>query len=289
MSQDIEVKDGYIYGGWRQPVNVWSRLPGSIHNDEVAQNVGMRGGTIPGTIHLNLFPPLLLKAFGQRWFERGTLSVYYTYATTDREDVRAILGAPPEGAKDAQVEVRAETPDGHTVVKGTASVGDAREVTYLQSQELKNAPAEELRILAGLAAGQDLIASSVTISQEKVDEALATITEPLDWYRGGSPWGTAIVPPALAARTMILTPAGPDGKAFEFKAVGFYGATELRNVNGPVKVGVPYQIKGKIVCVGASPKTEFLWIDSYIDEQDSGKRIAEMRHMTRWMKSSFTG
>ena len=87
----------------------------------------MRGGTIPGTIHLNLFPPLLIRAFGQGWFEQGTLSVFYTYATTDREEVRAVLGVPPAGAKEAQVEARAETPDGHTVLKGTASVGNPKE------------------------------------------------------------------------------------------------------------------------------------------------------------------
>ena len=66
MSDDITVKEGCVYGGWREPINIWSELPGSIHADGVAQKVGLRGGTIPGTIHLNLFPPLLMKAFGQR-------------------------------------------------------------------------------------------------------------------------------------------------------------------------------------------------------------------------------
>ena len=87
MSEEIQIKDGYFWGGWRKPINIWINLPGSIHNDEVAQKVGLRGGTIPGTIHLNQFPPLLIQAFGQRWFEQGTLSVFYTYATTDREEV----------------------------------------------------------------------------------------------------------------------------------------------------------------------------------------------------------
>ena len=37
MSEDIQVKDGYVWGGWRKPINIWINLPGSIHNDEVAQ------------------------------------------------------------------------------------------------------------------------------------------------------------------------------------------------------------------------------------------------------------
>jgi len=52
---------------------------------------------------------------------------------------------------------------------------------------------------------------------------------------------------------------------------------------------VPYQAKGKLICVGAGPKTEFIWYDVSLDEKDSGKKVAEMRQMTRWMKSSFIG
>ena len=290
MSEDIQIKDGYFWGGWRRPINIWINLPGSIHNDAVAQKVGLRGGTIPGTIHLNLFPPLLLQAFGQGWFEQGTLSVYYTYATTDREEVRAILGVPPKGVKDAQVEARAETPDGHTVLKGTASMGDPKEPSYLQTVELKNAKAEELRILAGLKAGSDLEAADVIISQESVDKSLETITDPMDWYRGPSPWGRAIAPPAVTARSMMILPVREDGKTLErLQAVGFYGATELHYINGPVKIGIPYQAKGKLICVGASSKTEFIWYDVTLDEKESGKRVAAMRQMTRWMKSSFAG
>jgi len=49
----------------------------------------MRGGTIQGTIHLSMFAPLVQKLFGDRWFEQGTLSMYYTFATVDKEEVRA--------------------------------------------------------------------------------------------------------------------------------------------------------------------------------------------------------
>ena len=49
----------------------------------------MRGGTIQGTIQLSMFAPLVQKLFGDRWFEQGTLSMYYTFATVDKEEVRA--------------------------------------------------------------------------------------------------------------------------------------------------------------------------------------------------------
>jgi hypothetical protein len=282
MSDDIEVRGGYMYGRWRQPVNIWSGSKESIHNDDTAHRVGMRGGTIPGTIHLNLFPPLLLKAFGERWFERGTLSMYYTYATTDRESTRAVIGIPPAGVKDTQVEVWVEMPDGQTVAKGTASVGDCKEPTYLQTTELKNAKPEELRILAGFSAGETLPSGDIVITQEIVNKALETITEALDWYKGKSPWGGAILPPAVMYEAMMLTSDLPGGHP---QGVGFFGATEIRNVNGPIKVGVKYRAHGKLICVGASAKTEFFWYDSYLDEKATGKRVAEMRKLTRFMKA----
>lgn len=59
----------------------------------------------------------------------------------------------------------------------------------------------------------------------------------------------------------------------------------LSRVEGPIKVGVSYRTGGKFICVGASPKTEFFWYDSWLDERDTGKRVAEMRQMWRSFKA----
>jgi len=280
MDDDIVIKEGYIYGGWRRAVNAAIHMTGSIHDDATAQQLGMRGGAVVGIVHLNLFPPLFLKTFGQRWFEKGSLSIYYTYALVDGEEVRGVMAIPPEGATDVQVQAWAETPEGQTVGKGTVSVGEPKELSYLQETELKNADPGELRILAGLKAGDELLSNDVLITQEDVDRQLETITDTLDWYKGDSPWGGSICPPSIMYRTMTLSPER------QVDAVGFFGATELRNINGPVKVGVPYQAHGKLACVGTSSKTEYYWFDSYLEEKETGKRVAEMRHMTRLMKAS---
>jgi len=278
MSDDITIKEGHIYGGWRRAVNA-ALGSDNIHSDEVAQKMGMRGGAVVGIVHLNLFPPLFLKTFGQRWFEQGSLSIYYTYALMDGEQVRGIMALPPEGAKDVQVEAWAEDRDGHTVGKGTAAVGEPGEVSHLRALEMESAKPEELRILAGLKVGDELPSRDVLVTQETVDNALTTITDTLDWYKGDSPWGGAIVPPSEMHNALRLNLAELP------KAVQFYGATELRNVNGPVKVGVPYRASGKVVGVGVGGRTEYYWFDSCLDDMD-GKRIAEMRHMYRYMKAS---
>ena len=283
MSDDITVKEGYMYGGWREPINIWQGAPGSIHTDEVAQKIGMRGGTIPGTIHLNLFPPLLIDLFGQRWFEKGSLSIYYTYATLDREEVRAVLELPPEGAENIQLRACVETPDGKTVAKGTVDIGEPEEVSYIRKIPLESSPLEELRILAKTKLGQDLPPQEdLVFTQEYLDKALESITDPIDWYKGSSPWESSILNPSSMYGALMMDITGDRVG----QSVGFFGATELRNVNGPIKVGVPYRKTGRIVCVGTSPKTEFIWMDSELYEKDSGKLVADMRHMNRLMKAS---
>src|SRR5437588_12637267 len=103
IDEGVTTRDGVIAGPLRQSVNQAREMAGSIHNDAVASKLGFRGGTVAGSIHLELFPPVLLEAFGQRWFERGTLSINFKNATVDREPVRALVDAPADAGADAQV------------------------------------------------------------------------------------------------------------------------------------------------------------------------------------------
>jgi len=225
----------------------------------------------------------MLETFGQRWFETGSISMYYTYATLHREEVRVVMAVPPKDQDDVMVEARVEMKDGQTVAKGSVSVGNPKEPSYIRATELHNADPDELRILAGCEAGQALPSVDVLMTQEELDKSLETITDPLDWYKGESPWGGAIVNPSTMYHALMLTPQIPESQRLD--AVGFFGATDIKLVNGPIKVGVPYQASGKFVCIGASPKTEYFWYDSVLKDEDE-KVIAEMRHMTRFMKAS---
>ena len=74
-------------------------MRGSIHDDATATVLGFRGGTVAGSIHMDQFPPLLLEAFGQGWFETGSLSLYFRYATTDGEPRRRSQSAPRPQAR----------------------------------------------------------------------------------------------------------------------------------------------------------------------------------------------
>ena len=281
--KDITIKDGYIYGGWRAPKNLWTGMKTSIHDDNTAKSVGMRGGTITGTTHISMFAPLMLEIFGDRWFEKGNLSMYYTFATTHLEEVRAVVKMPPENSEDVQVEARVEMKSGQLVETGTVAVGEPKELSYIQALELKNSDPEDLRILAHYKVGNELPSEEFLLSQEDIDKGLRGITDHLDYYKGKSPWGSSIFSPSTMFGVMAL---GSDKLDTERdKAVPFFGATEIRNVNGPALVGVPYKVTGKIVCVGVSRKTEYYWHDSILKEKESGKLIATMRHLNRFMKA----
>ena len=291
MADDIEIKEGKIFGGWRAPENLARASTTSIHDDDVAKSVGMRGGTIQGTIHLSMFAPLAQKVFGDRWFEQGTVSMYYTFATVDKEEVRAIIELPPDtteeilpiNAKDVQVKAWAELKTGQQIMTGTVSIGSPKEPSYLQALELRNSPPEELRILSRHKVGDELPARDILLTQENANRGLRRITDQLEYYKDKSPWGNAIIYPTAMFEAMAFDFAHTATE--EYQAVPFYGATEIRNISGPALIGVPYVAKGKFTCIGASKKTEYLWLDSTLEEKETGKIVASMRHLNRFMKA----
>lgn len=278
----ISVVDGVITGPLRRSINNSRDAKGSIHDDATASKLGFRGGTVAGSIHNELFVPLLVEAFGQRWFERGTLSMYYLNATTDREAVRAFLKQPPPGASDAQVEAWVQREDGMQVAQGTASVGNPAEKTALMARPLDRFDVGELRILSGVGPGFRFDPQRVVTTMEQQQARLAVCTEPIAWFSGDSPWGGPVV--MLAPMVQMLYAKVVAAMRGTLGAVGLFGAIELRNVNGPVMVGQEYTCSGEVFAVGQSPKTEYMWFETGLD--DSGKRVAEMRMQLRFMKAS---
>jgi hypothetical protein len=253
-----------LVGEWREPRNRWQGAENSIHTDAVAKSIGMRGGTIPGVVHLGHFRPILTQLFGERWLSRGSISMYYTYATLDGEKVRAIVEPPAGGATDnVQMAAWVEDAEGKTVCKGTVSVGDPDAVPYVRGLPLENAPAGANRILRAMTPGVEIPAREDFRITDGAD-ADGVVREPHYMFRA-----LQVFPPEVDTKP----------------AVGFYGATEIRLVNGPIRADTLYRKTGRVAAVCDSPKTEFAWFDSELTDAD-GRLVAEMRHMTRWMKVS---
>ena len=266
MPEDALRSPEKLVSDWQQPINRWADLPNSIHNDSVATKIGMRGGTIPGTVHLNHFVPLIQDTWGMPWYEKGAISMYYTFATTHKEDVRAVM-VGPMGQDTEKVDAYVETPDEKIVCKGSLSVGNTTELNYVASLPLENSPPSEIRILDRMEVGMEC---------PEVDDVVATEGQGTGTYKDIVETPTGLF--------QMLQAGAPTGTLK--KAVGFYGATEIRNVRGPILVGTEYRRVGKVMCIGASPKTEYVWINSKLIDKSSNKVVAEMRQFTRFMKAS---
>jgi len=268
-SETLDVRETQaLTGAWVRPRNRWQGAENSIHPDAVAQKIGMRGGTIPGTVHLSHFAPLMTELFGERWLARGEISMFYTFATLDGEEVRAVIERPPgdlgEGSlEDRQLVARVETPEGKVVAKGTVACGTPAEPGYVRGLELVEAPRDQIRILEAMRPGLVTVDKADFVVKEGAD-ADGVVRDPQQVYRALQPYAPGVT----------VT-----------DAVGFFGATEIRLRAGPVRGDVSYRKTARVVSVGASPKTEFAWFDSELTGAD-GRLVADMRHMTRWMKVS---
>lgn len=256
----------------------------NIHDDATAQKLGFRGGTIAGSIHMDQFVPVLLAAFGPRWFETGSLSLAFKSATISGEPVVALVGVAP-GGDDVQVPVRMERPDGELVAEGTASVGSPAEPTHLEAVDLRPGDPAALRILAGVAPGDRLPGHEARLDRRHIEARVAAgaLTEPLDWYTGDSPWGGSVANPSSVVQ-LLRNRAGDFGPHVA-EAVGLFGAIEVRHHRGPVRFGERYRVEGEVVAVGSSPRTEYVWYDTRAVDA-GGSVVASMRMQLRWMTAS---
>lgn len=275
----IELEDGILRGPVRAPVNASQGQAASIHNDKTAQALGFRGGTVAGSIHMTQFVPLMLRLYGPRWFERGGLSLYFRFATVDREEVRAFAR---ERTEDAEVWMD-RVSDGTRVADGTAWGAERPEKSALALQLEKFSGGGEVRILKALSAGREGERRVETVTREIQDDFLGGATERLDWYAEGSPWGGAVVPPTMLVRLLWRAYMGlPQAD----EAVGLFGAIEIEHLKGPVFVGREYEAKARVLAVGETPKSEYMWFESALVEPGREEKIARMLMMLRFIKQS---
>ncbi|HZU71655.1 MAG TPA: hypothetical protein VE990_02675 [Acidimicrobiales bacterium] len=277
-----------IVGPLRRSVNAASGAKGSIHDDDTAQNLGLRGGTVAGSVHLDLFPPLLVDAFGQRWFETGSVSINFRNPTVDREPVRAIIGRPPAGAADAQVAARIEREDGMLVGEGTAAVGRPGQPSALRSLDLSRFAGGELKILAGVSGGEAIAPVEVEVGRHRQQAMIdgGLVTEVLPWYGGDSPWGGPIALPQISVHYLYQVGANHLGRkvAATGGGVGLFGAIELFQKRGPLMLDRTYTMSGTVLAVGQSPRTEYAWFE--VEAADEAGPVSGLVMQLRWMKAS---
>ena len=271
-----------ITGEWRRPVNTAAHQKGGIHDDDTATDLGFKGGTVAGAIHMEQFPPLLLEMFGADFWQTGTLSMYFRSATVDREPVRCLTTEPKRVGNIRRTNVWMEKEDGTIVASGTASCGGHDEKSELRRKLESIRPISELRILKNLEVGARCEDQRCFVENSFLDAQLGVITEPLSCYKTSNEFSGRVLPVTQVVRAFdapevaLITEVEPP-------FVGLYGAIEIEFINGPVLAETEYKGCGEIVGLSDSPQTEILWRDSILM---TDKPIARMLKMDRLMKNS---
>jgi hypothetical protein len=256
---------------------------GSIHDDATAADLGFRGGTVAGDVHMNQFPPVLLTVFGNEWFERGNLSLGFKNATVDLEKVQVFAEARQPGAD--SVKVWLEREDGLLVAAGTAAVGDHSK-SELRQKDYRACDPQELRILKRLEPGMSLGEYDIHTSPNKQFQRYDTnvISDPLSWYREASPWGGPVAAPCTILEYLWAYPM-QGLRPFIGESVGLFGAIEVGFEHGPFLMNHDYRLTSKVLCVGQSPQTEYVWYETHASNSEN-ERVATMLMQSRVMKAS---
>lgn len=250
----------------------------AIHDDETARAAGFAAAPIHGTVHWSQLTPLLLEAFGTRWFEHGSVSVHFRNTVGHLEPVRAFVGQPAPGQTQVRIWMEKEDPARTRVFDGTASC-DAHDTAgpsmvqqrIMAVKPLATPPAlmrfnigerskreSDIRIEFGTKIGK--------LFPYTVEEKNRIITEPHPWFTQESghtsPWGRAVLSPELLNAIMFYTSYRAhwqQGGRLDTRPVGMFGGCEARMINGPVFVGESYDLDREVVAIGETPKTEYVW------------------------------
>ncbi len=266
-------QDGdWLVGPWRAPHNIARHAAGTIHDDATANALGLRGGTVAGSIHMEQCTPLLAQHFGPDWLKRGGLSLYFRNATQDGEPVQARLHA---AGQTTAIELRDQA--GAVIAEGSASLGPDPN-SALRQRLVKAAPPKDVRILAGVRIGADVEQRDVVISRALLNAHLPRITERHSSYDqvGALPYNLEI--DLLRAAEHLLAPL-PLG------VVGLYGAIEVQALAGPLLADNRYRVQARAVGLGETPQTEVLWHEAEAIDS-TGAVVCAMLMMSRVMKAS---
>ena len=270
-----------IAGEFREPRNLAAEIKGSIHDDATATKLGLRGGTVAGSVHMDQFVPLLLDHFGDAWLKTGGMSLYFKQATVDREKVRAFLS--PEGDR-ARLSMQNEA--GALVCEGTASLGEDPKSELRQRLEgQERSDTAGLRILQRLKLGDLGEAAKTRQEASHTLDRVDTLTEPLAAYRGEDKrWNGVVLPPQACVQ--LFASVHRTNFDLASKAVGLFGAIEIQFLDGPLIADTDYTTRARILALSESPKTENLWYEVTLSDAEDKRPVARMLQYLRFMKAS---
>jgi hypothetical protein len=286
-------------------VNRDRALPGDARNgmlgNENSCNLSGKwsalGGREPVSALFDLFVPLLLEAFGIRWFEEGSLSIEFCSfdELQDDDEVQPCIEVEeadfPDGDCDGgmtlKIWVNRQSGGGGEstlLAEGTAGVGNSR-LTRTDSQVYKKLSNVNMQASGaewgGIKAGEKTEAVRVLLQnpgdqisasyQRTLRDELKHILVQHDWYteaKGGeSPWGQAIMPPSVVYK--MVHPFPFERQISDSTQIASF---ELRFFLGPLVLGVEYECSHEAVAITQGGA----WVSSFLCDAESKDVVVEV-------------
>jgi hypothetical protein len=235
---------------------------------------------------LDRFPPVLIAAFGSVWCARGWLSVYFEQVVGADAPVQVVLDAGEDGVRG---DVKLIAFDNVVIASGDAGAGAGR--TALSRRDMRLCEPSGLRVFGDLFAGTVVAdearrapaaAQLARVEAGEIDDALGCWSDPQEW-------GVVVACPSTVVSLLYgdgeRSPVAAWALRTSERAATMFGAIETRFVDGPVFVDRSYRVSSRVVGVGRSPRSEYCWWDSRINEGD--RVVATARVLTRVLTASL--
>ena len=120
----------------------------------------------------------------------------------------------------------------------------------------------------------------IRIEPEAFASYLERITEAIPAYRDDN-----VLSPAQVIHLAHMTRKAVMAKVAQ-PSVGLFGALEIEQYAGPLKAGVDYLARTKVLKFSESPKTENVWYRAWAADPDTGEDVGSMLMYLRYMKGS---
>ena len=125
-----------------------------------------------------------------------------------------------------------------------------------------------------------MLRSGLTRPRCSSEPSLAKISEPLPAYSDDH-----VLPPAQLVHMTHMTRGHVLAKAAQ-PAVGLFGALEVEQIAGPLRAGVDYRARTKVLKFSESPRTENVWYEVVFTTKDGATDLGRVLYLLRFMKGS---
>lgn len=286
----MTIDGAWIEGPWRRPHQLLAAQrvgrAGSIHDQATATRLGYTAGAIEGPTHFGQFVPLCAQAWGQDWFQTGSLSARFSRPAYAGEEVRAALQGPVDGA--GPQAIRLAKRDGTEVLRGTASIGPGHPPSQLRHSAERAGRRSHAAAAPDWAVGNrsGRIRACLSFDEPLGDlypfslaEKLVVMTEPHPWYMPGqghqSPWGRPILPLEMIS-VLVRHNSGNFPFPADYPHVQLFAGLEISLRAGPLFVDQAYDVEHAVLAATQASGKDSVWIETTVFANGSESPLATM-------------